>query len=113
MPGLDFVAALGRKSAIRHLAFLVFIVGSGRRNFRAMVTAMSVMTLTKFLRDNKVMSDTPGRIAITHGFRSSFGTGHLKRTHLAMLRSRRSPILSKMQSRVPTIVPTLSINGGP
>ena len=30
------------------------------------------MTLTEFLRDLNVMSDTPGRIATAHGFRSSF-----------------------------------------
>ncbi|MCS4091828.1 site-specific integrase [Rhizobium sp. BK176] len=35
-------------------------------------TPISDMTLTKFLRDNEVMSDTPGRIATAHGFRSSF-----------------------------------------
>ena len=35
-------------------------------------TPISDMTLTKFLRDNNVMSDTPGRIATAHGFRSSF-----------------------------------------
>ncbi|MHC2261411.1 tyrosine-type recombinase/integrase [Sinorhizobium meliloti] len=35
-------------------------------------TAISDMTLTKFLRDQKVMSDSPGRIATAHGFRSSF-----------------------------------------
>lgn len=35
-------------------------------------TPISDMTLTKFLRDNSVMSDTPGRIATAHGFRSSF-----------------------------------------
>lgn len=36
---------------------------------------VSDMTLTKCLRDNKVASDTPGRIATVHGFRSSFATG--------------------------------------
>jgi integrase len=35
-------------------------------------TPISDMTLTKFLRDHQVMSDTPGRIATAHGFRSSF-----------------------------------------
>ncbi|TAU72996.1 integrase [Rhizobium leguminosarum] len=35
-------------------------------------TPISDMTLTKFLRDNEVLSDTPGRIATAHGFRSSF-----------------------------------------
>lgn len=35
-------------------------------------TPISDMTLTKFLRDHNVMSDTPGRIATAHGFRSSF-----------------------------------------
>ncbi len=30
------------------------------------------MTPTRFVRDNDVMSDTPGRIATAHGFRSSF-----------------------------------------
>ncbi|GAB6052853.1 tyrosine-type recombinase/integrase [Magnetospira thiophila] len=30
------------------------------------------MVLTKFLRDKQVASDTPGRIATAHGFRSSF-----------------------------------------
>ncbi|QFY62030.1 tyrosine-type recombinase/integrase [Rhizobium grahamii] len=35
-------------------------------------TPISDMTLTKFLRDNEVFSDTPGRIATAHGFRSSF-----------------------------------------
>ena len=30
------------------------------------------MTLTKFLRERKVESDTPGRHATAHGFRSSF-----------------------------------------
>ncbi|MBY6047865.1 tyrosine-type recombinase/integrase [Vannielia litorea] len=33
---------------------------------------LSGMTLLKVLRDHKVASDTPGRIATTHGFRSSF-----------------------------------------
>jgi len=33
---------------------------------------LSDMTLTKALRDAKVQSDTPGRIATAHGFRSSF-----------------------------------------
>ncbi|WDR01326.1 hypothetical protein PSQ19_10835 [Devosia algicola] len=28
--------------------------------------------MTKVLRDNKVISDTPGRLATAHGFRSSF-----------------------------------------
>lgn len=35
-------------------------------------TLLSDMTLTKCLRDHKVTSDTPGRIATAHGFRSSF-----------------------------------------
>lgn len=35
-------------------------------------TPISDMTLTKFLRNRKVASDTPGRIATAHGFRSSF-----------------------------------------
>lgn len=35
-------------------------------------TPISDMTITKFLRDRKVTSDTPGRIATAHGFRSSF-----------------------------------------
>ncbi len=35
-------------------------------------TPISDMTLTKFLRDQNVLSDTPGRIATAHGFRSSF-----------------------------------------
>ncbi|WP_417691587.1 tyrosine-type recombinase/integrase [Roseibium sp.] len=33
---------------------------------------MSDITLTTCLRDHKVASDTPGRIATAHGFRSSF-----------------------------------------
>ncbi|WP_369681661.1 tyrosine-type recombinase/integrase [Shimia sp. CNT1-13L.2] len=33
---------------------------------------ISDMTLTKALRDNRVPSDTPGRTATAHGFRSSF-----------------------------------------
>lgn len=33
---------------------------------------ISDMTLTKVLRDNMVASDTPGRLATAHGFRSSF-----------------------------------------
>lgn len=35
-------------------------------------TPVSDMTLTKCLRDHKVESDTPGRLATAHGFRSSF-----------------------------------------
>ncbi|WP_425299994.1 tyrosine-type recombinase/integrase, partial [Roseibium sediminis] len=35
-------------------------------------TPISDMTLTKCLRDHKVASDTPGRFATAHGFRSSF-----------------------------------------
>lgn len=35
-------------------------------------TPISDMTLTKCLRDHNVKSDTPGRIATVHGFRSSF-----------------------------------------
>ncbi len=35
-------------------------------------TPISDMTLTKFLRDKKIASDTLGRIATAHGFRSSF-----------------------------------------
>ncbi|WP_415714222.1 tyrosine-type recombinase/integrase [Roseibium sp.] len=35
-------------------------------------TPVSDMTLTKCLRDNNVQSDTPGRLATAHGFRSSF-----------------------------------------
>ncbi|MBG6145759.1 phage integrase central domain-containing protein [Roseibium album] len=35
-------------------------------------TPVSDMTLTKCLRDHKVASDTPGRCATAHGFRSSF-----------------------------------------
>ncbi|GAA0780429.1 hypothetical protein GCM10009077_25480 [Roseibium denhamense] len=35
-------------------------------------TPVSDMALTKCLRDHKVASDTPGRIATAHGFRSSF-----------------------------------------
>ncbi len=35
-------------------------------------TPVSDMTLTKCLRDHNVASDTPGRIATAHGFRSSF-----------------------------------------
>ncbi|NKW92168.1 tyrosine-type recombinase/integrase [Rhodobacteraceae bacterium R_SAG9] len=34
--------------------------------------AISDMTLTKILRDNCIASDTPGRTATAHGFRSSF-----------------------------------------
>lgn len=33
---------------------------------------MTDMVLTKFLRDKKIESDTPGRLATAHGFRSSF-----------------------------------------
>lgn len=33
---------------------------------------MTDMVLTKFLRDKKIKSDTPGRLATAHGFRSSF-----------------------------------------
>ncbi|WP_183823356.1 tyrosine-type recombinase/integrase [Aliirhizobium cellulosilyticum] len=33
---------------------------------------MTDMVLTKFLRDKKIQSDTPGRLATAHGFRSSF-----------------------------------------
>jgi integrase len=35
-------------------------------------TPISDMTLTKFLRDKEIASDTPGRVATAHGFRSSF-----------------------------------------
>ncbi len=35
-------------------------------------TPYSDMTITKFLRDQRVESDTPGRIATAHGFRSTF-----------------------------------------
>ncbi|WOC16387.1 tyrosine-type recombinase/integrase [Pseudochrobactrum sp. MP213Fo] len=35
-------------------------------------TPYSDMTMTKFLRDQRVESDTAGRIATAHGFRSSF-----------------------------------------
>jgi integrase len=35
-------------------------------------TALSDMTLTKILRDAGISSDTPGRAATVHGFRSSF-----------------------------------------
>lgn len=35
-------------------------------------TPVSDMTLTKCLRDHNVQSDTPGRLATVHGFRSSF-----------------------------------------
>lgn len=35
-------------------------------------TPVSDMTLTKCLRDHSVASDTPGRLATAHGFRSSF-----------------------------------------
>ncbi len=35
-------------------------------------TPIRYMTPTKISRDNNVMSDTPGRIATAHGFRSSF-----------------------------------------
>jgi len=35
-------------------------------------TVMSDMVLTAFLRRGKVCSDTPGRVATAHGFRSSF-----------------------------------------
>ncbi|GAA0779991.1 site-specific integrase [Roseibium denhamense] len=35
-------------------------------------TPVSDMTLTKCLRDHKVASDTPDRVATAHGFRSSF-----------------------------------------
>lgn len=33
---------------------------------------MTDMVLTKFLRDKKIASDTPGRLATAHGFRSNF-----------------------------------------
>jgi integrase len=35
-------------------------------------TALSDMTLTKILRDAAIASDTAGRTATVHGFRSSF-----------------------------------------
>jgi integrase len=35
-------------------------------------TAYTDMAMTKLLRDANVQSDTPGRIATAHGFRSSF-----------------------------------------
>ncbi len=35
-------------------------------------TSISDMTLSKILRDHKIPSDTPGRTATPHGFRSSF-----------------------------------------
>lgn len=35
-------------------------------------TPLSDMTLTKILRDASIQSETPGRIATVHGFRSSF-----------------------------------------
>jgi len=43
------------------------LIFSSRNN-----TPVSDMTLTKCLRDHKVASDTPGRLATAHGFRSSF-----------------------------------------
>jgi integrase len=33
---------------------------------------LSDMTLTKVLRDNRISSDVPGRVARAHGFRSNF-----------------------------------------
>ena len=35
-------------------------------------TPIGDMALTKLLQDNQVRSDTPGRFATAHGFRSSF-----------------------------------------
>ena len=35
-------------------------------------TVLSDMVLTSFLRKTKAVSDTPGRVAVAHGFRSSF-----------------------------------------
>lgn len=43
------------------------LVFPSRRN-----TPLSDMTLTKLLRDAEVSSDTPGRVATAHGFRSAF-----------------------------------------
>ena len=43
------------------------LVFPSRRN-----TPLSDMTLTKLLRDAEVSSDTPGRLATAHGFRSAF-----------------------------------------
>lgn len=38
-------------------------------------------TTTKFLRENKVKSDVPGRYAVTHGFRSTFRTWGTEQGH--------------------------------
>jgi integrase len=52
---------------LRHSLNREGLVFPSRKN-----TPISDMTLTKFLRDRSVLSDTPGRIATAHGFRSSF-----------------------------------------
>lgn len=52
---------------LQHSATGEGLVFPSRRN-----TPVSDMTLTKFLRDQNVLSDTPGRVATAHGFRSSF-----------------------------------------
>lgn len=52
-----------RRTLAKH-AELVFPSPSG--------AVLTDMALTKFLRTHKALSDTPGRIATAHGFRSSF-----------------------------------------
>jgi len=55
---------LRAQAALRGTSLLVF---PSRRN-----TPISDMTLTKVLRDAEIPSDTPGRCATAHGFRSTF-----------------------------------------
>lgn len=58
------IELLEERLATRADSPLVFVSRRG--------TALSDMVLTKLLRDAKVQSDTPGRTATAHGFRSGF-----------------------------------------
>lgn len=65
-------------------------------------TLLSDMTLTKLLRDGKVQSDVPGRIATAHGFRSAFRDWRLKTAIQEIWLSAPSPIQSGTKLKLHT-----------
>lgn len=68
-------------------------------------TVLSDMVLTSFLRKTKAPSDTPGRVAVAHGFRSSFRDWCSEQGYPLTLLSEPWHILSKINLKRPTTGP--------
>lgn len=78
IPATRMKTRVAHRIALSQRAVAILRIMSEQRDGSPLVfpsrknTQLSDMTLTKVLRDAHVMSDTPGRTATVHGFRSTF-----------------------------------------